>query len=452
MFSDFVIQWSSFNEGTVTDRVVDFATTFRLLIEAALHGAAELGDAAFVTPPSVRDGNYTVSSARGLVLLRTLVEVQKAGLAMLRWAELGEQVLDRFNKTTPKHSIEALQVQAIIDEQSLRRRKLAEALILNLCFSATNSDSYYFHYLLIEDLSSCLYDLREQKNFFGRESKVLGATAIDLLAKIGTVENSGKVNYQDAWYMVNPRAISNESPAKLKASLATSIGTRFRTALRYATEQERFALGYSYRIAVSEPSADIHFSVLNGEVNASTIEQFKFGCIMCGFTAAATLARAQSNAGVAPKGLASDFVRKTASRTMPKTTPFTGGVVKGDFVVVTLPSGPFLGQSLEVATNGFNYEVHRIRFLDETPFPGLQEDWILANRISIYHKRDDLLADVKAQILANEAPDAPHLAALLAEDNLEEAMRVSITATWTLGMRKLWKRAFDERGKPTSET
>jgi len=57
-------------------------------------------------------------------------------------------------------------LQATIDEQSMRIRKLKEILVETVCFGSSNMDAYYKHYLLVEEYNSCNRRKEDLSSFY----------------------------------------------------------------------------------------------------------------------------------------------------------------------------------------------------------------------------------------------------------------------------------------------
>ncbi len=421
---------------------IDFITTVQMMKEAALFGAAEFGDALFGGRPQL--GTYTEATAREYFVYRATTEIQKAGLAMSRWADFAATI-GGAAKDIPKNPVENLRLASFIDEQGLWRRKLVEMLVQLICFSDTNRAPYFYHYLLIADLCRCLFDRQDQRTYFNSESAIIGADAKILLDKIAEVERNGQLDIRQCWYLAESKPLGRVQPSQIRPqNISTTIAKQLQRALSKAVETEKFALGYSYRIAVSDPSDDIHFSATASD-SKSGEDRFRLGCILVGFLAAAILSRCHSLTGVSPQGVASDFVRLCVQRPMSQISLFFGVAEAGDFVVVAASSGPFLAQVEEILTIELGYRRYRVRFLDEKPFGKIEEDWVLPNRITLHQRRAELIAATETQLRASAPDDLERLASLLAIDNLHEAIRMAVVEAWKLAFRGMYQEAFDKQ-------
>jgi hypothetical protein len=105
----------------------------------------------------LRVAGYSHSDARAFFLYGVLDELQKSGIAISHWVELLGPGQD-FSALETMDQIERVILTSVLDDQSLRMRKLVETLITLINFERTNEDDYYRHYLLLAELERQLSD------------------------------------------------------------------------------------------------------------------------------------------------------------------------------------------------------------------------------------------------------------------------------------------------------
>jgi hypothetical protein len=234
---------------------------------AVLLGPAELLE--LLSPPDC----HTKDRARDYYVHKCLVEVQKVGFAISRWIDSVNAVTS--NEKASK-TVVSLSIEAIVDEQSVWRRKLAEILSSAICFSAANEQSYYHHHFLVAEYVRVNYDSKEQEDSFGSRSATIEEYARKLWSEIDALERTGSIQPARCWYLSKPVPV-NSIPCNHWRKLESSAKQRLMRALQDGTNPEKRALGFCYDNAFSNPSAAIHFSLLP-RPREPNFGDFKFGC------------------------------------------------------------------------------------------------------------------------------------------------------------------------------
>jgi hypothetical protein len=97
---------------------------------------------------------------RGYFMYAVLDELQKAGACLFRWLKLLEEM------EAPDAEADRFWTESIAEEESLRIRKLVEALTDLICFRRTNEDDYYRHLLLLRDLDAARGTQQDLRLFY----------------------------------------------------------------------------------------------------------------------------------------------------------------------------------------------------------------------------------------------------------------------------------------------
>ena len=171
-----------------------------------------------------------------------LDELLKTSACLLRWLDLLTEM------ETQEAAPERFWTESIVDEESLRIRKLVEALTDLICFRRTNEDAYYQHFLLLRDLNEARGTQEDLRVFYACPSLNVGARVDRLAGEVAHLESSGSVDLNAAWYL--PPVAGPRSPQQLAGirpgGYLASTRARLRAALPLADAPERLALGVSY--------------------------------------------------------------------------------------------------------------------------------------------------------------------------------------------------------------
>lgn len=414
--------------------------TWRLFRQLALIGSAELLE--IIAPVEELDtySRYTESNARNYFLLKVLIEVQKAGVALDRWINYVESAIEKLNNKERNNFVE-LQLESLIDEQSVWQRKLVEGLVSLICFNETNHNSYYYHYFLLKDLEHYQSLKKEQRDFFfGRNLSRENAIEI-LMEKIRLAENSID-DISKCWYLYFKKSIDEYK----KGSLLSSVRNRLLKALKIANPREKTAIGYNYEISFAETSRNIHFNPIRSDLN-DTVSRFKFGIAQCGSLITSILCRSQQLSGITPKGL-NKYISRINNKQISKSNPTVGIAKVGDFV---LAGGLYIGEVIEIEKSIFGYESYCVKYLDERPLKEISEDWFPSFNVQLYISKDDLIDDVRRKLKDDSIRNGlKHIS--FSSSELSSAVRNAVIATWKLGAKSYYKRTMKEHLKKMINT
>lgn len=202
---------------------------------------------------------------------------------------------------------------------------------------------------------------------------------------------------------------------------------------------EKLSVGLSYARHYGTTSEDIHFrpeSALR-DISSDAIAAEIDRNAVSGLTA---LIRVQGLLGEVPAGpneiIRNSFEGNTyPAEVLRRRTRDRADV--GDFV---LAAGD-LGEVLEKRESEFGYEVYHVRFLAETPLPGVDDDWFLAEHVRRFYTLDEFKRRLGGSIERGEAPpDALERFNTLTPAQQQEAVRESLLATWQQAGLREWVR------------
>ena len=405
---------------------------FRTFRQIALLGTATFLER--IVPKEKLESEYirfNKTNARNFLLLKLLTEVQKTGFVFSRWIKSLES-----NASSKPNSVNDQIMETFIDEQSLWQRKLMEGLVVLINFSSTNELPFYYHFLLLQELDRYRNMLLEQKHFFSRESALTQKTITLLTKQIQTVENEiGDLS--KCWYLSEAKSISKRRPWRVTSSLRKQL----KRALSIAAPREKTALAYTYGQSYGETSGNIHFNVTRLDLT-DLHSRFSFGFAQCGQLALRIIQRAHDLTEVEPEGINKLLMRQDRNRLSNK-APTIKKLEKGDFV---LANGPYLGEVIDITTSVFGYESYLVKYLEETPLEGIDEDWVPSFEVHVFMKRAEMARDVR-DVLQKEASEPIFPSPEFSEQEIWESARDAVMEMWRVGIRKYVERTMIPKHK-----
>lgn len=371
----------------------------------------------------LRVSGYSHADPRSFLLYGVLDDVQKAGVAMAQWVELlgPDQDLSALGSVG---QLDRVILGAVLDDQSLRMRKLVEALATLINFERTNEADYYRHYLLLADLDRQLSAQLDRADFFGARSRNIDKSiewTQEHIAELMT----GAIDADRCWYSAN-----GGTPGRIFRSTRTLL----KEALKICTEAERVALGFSYG-SFSVLSSDVHFSPgAQDPLPAWSLMAERIGRV--GVLGLVTVVRCQMLVGATPEGInarlrdafdRNEFIPAHIQRV-------TVGLVEvGDFVVA---SGD-LAEVVEVSTSWTGYRSYHVSYLAERPLPGVDDDWFPAFAVRRLYGISDWFDEMSRYVREGrmDQEELDYLANL-PDDAKQNALRHSLVTLWPAGLRE----------------
>jgi hypothetical protein len=299
-------------------------------------------------------------------------------------------------------------------EQALHIRRLTEILVDLINFSQTNSNPYYDHYLLYEELAVHQHRRHDFKRYFNCENLNTQAT-IDLTMR-SISHGETRLQLSKCWYLagVNPKPAGK---AKLE-----SFMNRFDKALPLASKGERLMLGFYYGRAYREPSQSIHLNV-GGLSSPKSFEGLLFGRTQIWLLAVQCLSRCRRLMNLRTrKGIAAQLARVMGSA-IPRELHdqyMQPTIAKGDFVSVFDSFCEVVGST----RSQFGYKSFKLKFLTRPPIPEHEVDCYPAINVKKQIDGKDLRKGV-LELLTFEG-QRPRLD----PRHLRKAMRQTALQTW----------------------
>ncbi len=405
---------------------------FKVFRQIALLGTATL--LSRLVPKEKLESEYirfNKTNARNFLLLKLLTEVQKTGLVFSRWIKSLET-----NVSSNPNCVNDQIMETFIDEQSLWQRKLMEGLVLLINFSSTNELPFYYHFLLLQELDRYRNMLLEEKGFFSRGSALTQKTITLVTNQIQTVEREIG-NLSKCWYLSEAKPISKRKQRPVTSSLRQQM----KRALSIAAPREKTAIGYTYGQSYSETSGNIHLNVTRLDLT-DLRRRFSFGFAQCGQLALRIIQRAHDLTGVEPEDINKLLMRQDRNR-LSNMAPISKKLKKGDFV---LANGPYLGEVIDVTTSAFGYESYLLKYLEETPLEGIDEDWVPSFEVQLFMKRSEMVRNVR-EALHKEPDKSKTPSQEFSEQEVYESTRDAVMKMWRIGIHKYVERTMIPKRK-----
>jgi hypothetical protein len=399
------------------------------------------GPAEFLKPIVERYSNpsdlqtFSETNCRDFVLLNVLVEVQRAGMALIRHAK--SSTYERVVANEDHPNVVSNELESLTDELSLWQRKLSEGLVLLVNFSSTNVLLHYYYFLLISSREEFKRRLADQRIYFERVNSGDSQSLVSIESKIALIRGQISKPEVTCWYL--------DEPAKTLSRIA-SFSKQLQLALPQCTAEERRALAFTYAKGFGDASGCIHFSNLRP---SDEKPQQRLSAVIgfIGLLGCEILRRAHSITGLIPSGINRSVVRSGGNLVV--TDPVSRRGVIGDFVIT---DGPQVGVIEEIHASVFGYESYRVKFLKlrNTARPQVPEDWFTAFDLLPFLSQQDLKSGMEELLKQHGMPafDPPP-----SDEELKEVTQLALLAMLAHGLddylRQTLKPVEQERIDPS---
>lgn len=162
-------------------------------------------------------------------------------------ASKASESIERAISLAQGGTIQAAQVHSLMDELSLRQRKLFE-ILLNLILIAQHPNGNYFrHFNLKHQLKELNRQKQNAQRFYGFTSPNLNLRITQVQGRISTTESDPSFTIANCLYL--------DGSGNFKTTEQMLFDS-----LTFAEEFEKAALGFSYQEVFGAVSKDVHFS------------------------------------------------------------------------------------------------------------------------------------------------------------------------------------------------
>ena len=143
-----------------------------------------------------------------------------------------------------------------------------------------------------------------------------------------------------------------------------------------------------------------------------------------------------------PEGINKILTRQDRNRPS-NTAPTIKKLETGDFV---LANGPYLGEVIDITTSVFGYESYLVKYLDETPLEGIDEDWIPSFEVQVFMKRAEMDRNLR-NVWRNNPPEPGVPLSEFSEQEIWKSARDAVMEMWRTGIRKYVERTMIPKRK-----
>lgn len=383
-----------------------------------LRGAKELREKINLTEKSFNFMSRAFNSrGRKHFIYEALNEIEQLAIALMDFSESLAEEPQPQKKDDDEARILRNTLEFLEREISLQTRRLIELLVFLINFSQTNTNEYFDHYLLYQELHQRKKRNRDYKVYYGSEN--LNNNAVIDLIKQCITSGETKIDLNKCWYL------AGNSPKPDGNSNLENFDTCFKKAIGLATESEKIALRFTYNQSYGVSSQSIHLGIgrIKSQISfeglrASAFSLYKLGT-HCLFRCR-TLLGLKNRIGVLPKMLKAE---RDADKMMKQmyNRYVKPEIKKGDFVRV----GDSLFEVLGSVRGEFGYRSFKLKFLTRPNIPEIPIEWFPAYeviKIEDGKKMRDRVIDLLT--INGEKP-------IIDPRILRRSMRESVTKTWT---------------------
>lgn len=332
---------------------------------------------------------YSHNDSKKVFIYQAIDEAQKAATCLIRWKEFfsgDKSEISNEQGEEARQQVIRITEQAVLEEQSLRSRKLTEILVDLILFLNTNEEIYFKDYFYFCELNECQYCQADRNEFFGFKSKNTECHIEWLRKQVLDLENNG-LDINNRWYIDEPKSICS-----LKQIRLSSFRAKYKKISLNQNPEIMTLLGKSYLHVYGE-SRKIHFSANdtsecfnqdNPSVNANKVAVLIINLLL----KAQELSGLSSPEldklvlGIKPSEVDSDFYKELR----------TSKANLGDYVL----AGGDLGKVIEERKSKYGYYAYNIRYISRPPLEETPDDWFASFQIKKLGSKNELLNNVKA--------------------------------------------------------
>jgi len=361
---------------------------------------------------------YSHKSPRDIFIYQSIDEAQKSATCLMRWKEFfsenSTEIRSQESENTKKQ-IRRITQQAVLEEQSLRCRKLTEILVDTILFLNTNEDIYFKDYFYFCELVEYQRDQDDRNEFFCFKNRNSEHHIKWLKEQILKLENNG-LETDKRWYLREPKSITI-----LKNIRLSSFKSKYKKISSDQNAEIVTLLGKSYLHVYGE-SRKIHFSANDTSEsfnqNNSLLKANKVAVLLINL-----LIKAQELSLVSSpkmnKLLLGIKTENVDSKPYKELTTSQANI--GDYV---LAHGD-LGQVIEERKSKYGYFCYHVRYIGKPPLEEISNDWFASLEIKRIGSKTELLKNVKS-IISKYADIDENAIASINDAEFEQCLSQSI--------------------------
>lgn len=299
--------------------------------------------------------------ARKLYIYGAARQVQKACIALMSQ--------DEFLSDPPKEPIDStgrMIIESVLDSQNLWIRKLNELLVNLIIFSIKNDPLSYRIYINAENFETFCGRQSDLKSFFAHESFNVHSSISHYKERIDSdLKELGKT----PWFL-------DQDKYKKQKGIFISAYRKYKEALKSASIEEKFILGFSYQNSFGLPSRAVHPIASSSSMNRVSFQEVNSNFYNLSLTCQHALSRMNAILDHQdPSDIQKFFDRNPKSPN--KLDDLRREFEIGDIVY----AGNDLAEIIERIESVYGYLSYKVRFLVRPPIPKYPEDYLISNYI-----------------------------------------------------------------------
>lgn len=361
---------------------------------------------------------YSHKNTRNIFIYQAIDEAQKSATCLMRWKEFfsenSTEIRSQESEDTKKQ-IRRITQQAVLEEQSLRCRKLAEILADTILFSNTNEDIYFKDYFYFCELVEYQSDQNDRNEFFCFKNRNSEHHIKWLKEQILRLEKNG-LEIEKRWYLDDPKSITSLKNIKL-----CSFRSKYKKISSYQNAEILTLLGKSYLHVYGE-SRKIHFSA-NDTSESFNQNNYSLKAKKVSVLLIHLLLKAQELSLVSSpkmnKLLSGIKTENVDSKPYKELTTSQANI--GDYV---LAHGDLV-QVIEERQSKYGYFCYHVRYIGKSPLEEISDDWFASFEIKKIGSKTELLKNVKS-IISKYADIDENAIASINDEEFEQCLSQSI--------------------------
>ncbi len=348
---------------------------------------------------------YSHKNPRHVFIYQAIDEAQKAATCLMRWKDFYSDNSSEINSQeseTTKKQIRRITQQAVLEEQSLRSRKLTEILADTILFLNTNEDVYFKDYFYFHELVEYQNVQKDRNEFFCFKNRNLEHHIEWLKKQILELEKNG-LKIGQRWYLHYPKSITY-----LKKIDLSSFRSKYKKISSEQNAEIVTLLGRSYLHVYGE-SRRIHFSANDTSEgfneNGSLLTAKKIAILLINLLLKAQELSLVSSAKMTKllSGIKANDVASEPYRVLTRSQASIG-----DYVLV----GRELVQVMEERESKYGYFSYHVRYVGKPPLEEVSDDWFASFQIRRIGSKTEILNKVKSVISKHVDIDEDKIASI----------------------------------------
>lgn len=362
---------------------------------------------------------YSHKNPRDIFIYQAIDEAQKSATCLMRWKEFfsGDSTeISNLQGEDTKQQVMRITEQSVVEEQSLRIRKLIEILTDSILFLNTNEDIYFMDYFYFCELYEYQKTQSDRNEFWGFKSKNSAYHIKYLREQILNLERNG-LKIEKRWYLDKPKSISSLKDIRLSSFRARYIKISLDQNTEIVTllaKSYLHAYGESRKIHFSASDTSASFNKNNPLLNSNKVAVLLVNLLLKAqeLSRLTSLKMDKLVLGVKPDDEDTEFYKQLT----------TSQANIGDYVL----AHRVLGKVIEERKSKYGYFAYHVQYLGVPPLKETPNDWFASFEIKRLGSKKELLENVKSVYSKYTDDIDEHAIKSISDEEFEKHLNQSI--------------------------